>query len=280
MSEPLIPTDGYPRMGVMRCSTVEEHPMHWWVETSNDTWKYLCPAAALGARGSDAPRTDGGRADPKVGDTVYRFGDESKAETVEETGCRTNVGGWYGWHAFRSRPFRTGDLVLVDVEQTDYTKGDPGPFPVVRTDGDGAFTVEGCGFWLSGLWLRHAAAAGGCDSPAPTTDAATPTATRYEFRPPEMFRGDPMDTRLLHDPDAVTVEWRGGDRWAISEGSWSPRAVWCEATQEWEYEPLPSERSEDFCARTRYTLADALAIGARLAASVPSDSPAAQEDQQ
>jgi hypothetical protein len=98
----------------------------------------------------------------------------------------------------------------------------------------------------------------------------SPRATRFEFRPPEVFQGHPKFTAHLYDSRAITVDWRGGDRWAISAGSGgSPQEVWCERDGEWEYEPIPSSRDDDFLARCRYSLDDALLIGARLAAPTP-----------
>lgn len=74
-----------------------------------------------------------------------------------------------------------------------------------------------------------------------------------------------MDTAHLHDPFVITVEWRGGDTWAVLRGhGWSPQRVWCESAGEWEYEPQPSSRDDDFLARCRYDLTTALAIGFRL----------------
>lgn len=92
-----------------------------------------------------------------------------------------------------------------------------------------------------------------------------PVATRYEFRPPEVFEGAPMDHARLYDWQAVVVCWRGGSTWAIQLGDPSPVQVWCEKKKQWEWEPQPSSRSEAFMRRTRYPLDQALAIGARLA---------------
>lgn len=91
-------------------------------------------------------------------------------------------------------------------------------------------------------------------------------ATRYEFRQAACWVGAARDSaHLEYDPHAITVEWRGGDTWAITPGpGWSPGRVWCEATQEWEWEPSPSNREDDFIARTRYTEKTALAIASRI----------------
>lgn len=98
------------------------------------------------------------------------------------------------------------------------------------------------------------------------TPMLQPHAVRYQFVPAEMFVGAPMDTAHLSDPHAITVEWRGGDRWAVMAGAgWSPQRVWSEVDGEWEYEPLPSERGDDFLKRTRYDRETALSIGAKLA---------------
>lgn len=91
-----------------------------------------------------------------------------------------------------------------------------------------------------------------------------PVATRYEFRPPEVFVGGAMDRPDLYDWRAITVSWRGGGTWAIQRGDGSPNWVWCERKHEWELEPRPSSRDEHFLRRTRYPLDQALAIGARL----------------
>ena len=99
----------------------------------------------------------------------------------------------------------------------------------------------------------------------------TPVATCYEFLPDELFTGDPMD-HAVEAADlwpVITVSWRGGDRWAVCRGTTSPQWVWCEADGDWEWEPLPSSREDDFLARTRYGLDEALAIGRRLANSTP-----------
>jgi hypothetical protein len=52
---------------------------------------------------------------------------------------------------------------------------------------------------------------------------------------------------------AIRVEWRGDDRWAIIRGSACYNAL-----GEWEYEPMASNRTEEFIARCRYPLDEAL----------------------
>lgn len=51
----------------------------------------------------------------------------------------------------------------------------------------------------------------------------------------------------------LRVEWRGGDAWCIHNGS-----ACFNRDGEWEYEPMPSSREDDFIARTRYSLTEAI----------------------
>lgn len=57
----------------------------------------------------------------------------------------------------------------------------------------------------------------------------------------------------------IRVSTRGDDRWAITDGG----SVW--NGEKFEYEPLPSNRTDEFKARTRFDLRTAL----RLAVSDP-----------
>lgn len=60
----------------------------------------------------------------------------------------------------------------------------------------------------------------------------------------------------------VTVESRGLQQWAVV------RHRFVLATDgEWEYEPLPSSRSDDFIARTRHSFVDAMIMGRSLAST-------------
>jgi hypothetical protein len=74
---------------------------------------------------------------------------------------------------------------------------------------------------------------------------------------PTAYRWNPE----LNPFRALTVEWRGHEKWAVTSGS----VVYDAAADEWEYEPQPSSRDDDFLARTRYSREEALAIGQRLA---------------
>lgn len=60
------------------------------------------------------------------------------------------------------------------------------------------------------------------------------------------------------DPVAITAAWRGGEAYAVARGGF----VW--NGDEWEYEPRPSSREDDFLARTRFTYDEANAIALRL----------------
>lgn len=73
-------------------------------------------------------------------------------------------------------------------------------------------------------------------------------ATSFVFTPAGTDRTNP-DTR----PFRVTVEWRGGDTWAV---------IWmgeCWNGTGWEWEPSSSNREDDFLARTRFSLDEACA---------------------
>lgn len=59
--------------------------------------------------------------------------------------------------------------------------------------------------------------------------------------------------------DDFTIESRGFGAWVISSGS----AVW-NTFNEWEYEPRPSSRPDDFIARTRFSFAEAWRIATSL----------------
>lgn len=50
----------------------------------------------------------------------------------------------------------------------------------------------------------------------------------------------------------ITVELRSANKWCVTNGS----SVW-NTDGQWEYEPLPSNRDDEFFKRTRYSLEDA-----------------------
>lgn len=68
----------------------------------------------------------------------------------------------------------------------------------------------------------------------------------------------PEDRPDWHRP--ITVEWRGEENHCVKQGL----HVWAESTQEWEWEPNPSAREDDFLARTRYPFDVARDLAVRL----------------
>jgi hypothetical protein len=63
-----------------------------------------------------------------------------------------------------------------------------------------------------------------------------------------------MATEFSVGNDLVIVQ-RGHGKWAISDRFQNVMTV----DGEWEYEPMPSSRTDDFIARTRFTLDEAFA---------------------
>lgn len=57
----------------------------------------------------------------------------------------------------------------------------------------------------------------------------------------------------VEEAPLVRVEWCGEDKWAIRN-----RGECLNRNGEWEYEPLPSSRTDEFLERCRFSLADAL----------------------
>jgi hypothetical protein len=60
----------------------------------------------------------------------------------------------------------------------------------------------------------------------------------------------------------IMVEWRGGEDHCVKQGL----HVWNDTDSEWEWEPIPSERDEEFIARTRYPFDRARDLAVRLLA--------------
>jgi hypothetical protein len=59
--------------------------------------------------------------------------------------------------------------------------------------------------------------------------------------------------------EAVAVEWRGGDRWAVKY------RLWCYDTNgEQEYESIPSSRSDEFKQRFRHTRDEAIRVATEI----------------
>jgi hypothetical protein len=65
----------------------------------------------------------------------------------------------------------------------------------------------------------------------------------------------PSQYRVNGDDRAeVTVDWVGEDKWVVRNGGHS-----CLSNEGlWEYEPLPSNRTDEFKARTRCSLDEAM----------------------
>jgi hypothetical protein len=62
---------------------------------------------------------------------------------------------------------------------------------------------------------------------------------------------------------AVTVEWRGNDRWAVM---WHGDCLGADG--EWEFEPRPSSREDDWLAAHRFDLPTALRLAREAAPKV------------
>jgi hypothetical protein len=58
----------------------------------------------------------------------------------------------------------------------------------------------------------------------------------------------------------ITVEWRGKGKWAVKDGSYV-----LGSDGEWDYEPLPSSREDDWLATHRFDLETALKLAAEQA---------------
>lgn len=104
--------------------------------------------------------------------------------------------------------------------------------------------------------VRWSNALFGADAVVEALSTAGFTITRAAS--PEMPEGISVRSYAVGET-RITIEWRGEDSWCIHHcGS-------CLNTDgEWEYEPMPSNREDDYIARTRYPLNEAfrLAIAA------------------
>lgn len=70
-----------------------------------------------------------------------------------------------------------------------------------------------------------------------------------------------------HDRDAVRyfavrVVWRGGNRWAVTH------MADCWSLDGWQYESMPSSRTEEFLAISRFPLEEAVAIARNVVDSI------------
>ncbi|MFI8535398.1 hypothetical protein ACIGMX_34775 [Streptomyces aquilus] len=86
-----------------------------------------------------------------------------------------------------------------------------------------------------------------------TTPAPRVEATRYEV---SLFPQDHDARRHF----TITIEWRGPDSWAVLDG---PYCLGRDG--EWEYEPLPSSRDDEWRAAHRFDLATAQELAKKAA---------------
>lgn len=77
-------------------------------------------------------------------------------------------------------------------------------------------------------------------------------ATKFTLQRRGNYAGEPQET--------IMVEWRGDDRWVVSDSLGNVYNTDCQ----WEYEPSPSNRDKDFIARTRFSQDRAFEIGRSL----------------
>lgn len=87
-------------------------------------------------------------------------------------------------------------------------------------------------------------------------------ATEFSFLPPGMDRSDPH-ARYFD----VQVSRRSEGKWAVV----SMGQVWCDgewAHEKWVYEALPSNRTEEFIASTRFPLEEAIEIAQKATETV------------
>lgn len=99
----------------------------------------------------------------------------------------------------------------------------------------------------------------------PDLAPVTARATRYVYLPDRSF--EPEDETSVHlrdrSVDALTVEWRGFDRWTLTSGG----SVWNETVGEWQFEG--SSMTEETQAQTRYSLDEAHRIAERIVNGLP-----------
>ena len=93
-------------------------------------------------------------------------------------------------------------------------------------------------------------------SPWSDTD---PVATQYTISPVPLDD----DEQRYADHFNVTVEWRGERLWAVVNGGYTLTAA-----GNWEYEPRPSSREDDYLTRCRFDLDTALGLAREVAPTV------------
>jgi hypothetical protein len=65
--------------------------------------------------------------------------------------------------------------------------------------------------------------------------------------------GTAIPSAYRFDNSRIRVEWRGDNDWAVTD-----TGLCLNNSGEWEYEPPPSSRSEDFLTRCRFSLEEAI----------------------
>jgi hypothetical protein len=93
--------------------------------------------------------------------------------------------------------------------------------------------------------------------------------TEYEVSvfPDELRDSDDMLTAEEAHTWVVTVAWRGQGKWAVIYGHGGSRTV-LGSDGEWDYEPCPSSREDDWLATHRFDLETALRLAAGQAPKV------------
>jgi hypothetical protein len=82
--------------------------------------------------------------------------------------------------------------------------------------------------------------------------------------PPEMTEGADMLAASEADTWSLTVAWRGFGKWAVTNGG----RTCLGSDGEWDWEPLPSSREDDWLAAHRFDLEIALRLAAEHAPKV------------
>jgi hypothetical protein len=97
-------------------------------------------------------------------------------------------------------------------------------------------------------------------------DGIYPRVTEYKVSvfPPWMTDSSDMLAASEADTWSLTVQWRGFDKWAVTNGGHT-----CLGSDgEWDWEPIPSSREDDWLAAHRFDLETALHLAAEHAPKV------------
>lgn len=86
-----------------------------------------------------------------------------------------------------------------------------------------------------------------------------PRVATYIFDAPAGWEHEMIE--VVHTGRVDGAVWNPlADVWAIRKRGW----CWSKDDEQWEHEPLPSSRDDEFYARCRFTLAEAMPIAARV----------------